>query len=96
MLGTHYTVRRERPLHGFGTAPLGALGQATNGGNAAMGVIYGTLSLVSSGASAYHGFKRNRDSVGWGIWWGLMGGLFPIITPAIGFAQGWSKPRKKK
>lgn len=48
------------------------------------------LEAASVGLSAYHGYKRN-NSVGWAIWWGLMGGLFPIITPVIAFAQGFSK-----
>lgn len=52
--------------------------------------IWGVLSTASAAASAYHGYKRN-NSVGWAIWWGLMGGMFPVITPAIGLAQGWSK-----
>lgn len=64
---------------------------------AALGVDPGTTAMVwsavstaSMAASAYHGYKRN-DSVGWAIWWGLMGAMFPVITPAIGVAQGFGK-----
>jgi hypothetical protein len=48
------------------------------------------LSVASGAASAYHGYKRNQ-SIGWGVWWFLMGSIFPIITPAIGLAQGFGK-----
>lgn len=56
---------------------------------------YRVLAIASSAASAYHGYKRN-DSIGWAVAWGLLGGLFPIITPAIGFAQGFGKRKKGK
>jgi len=53
--------------------------------------LWGIASLVSMGASAYHGSKRHGGSVVWGIWWGLVGGVFPVLTPAIGAAQGFAK-----
>ena len=52
--------------------------------------IAGTVSMA---ASAYHGYKRN-NSVGWALGWGLLGALFPIITPTIGIAQGFAKPKR--
>lgn len=55
-----------------------------------------TLSVVSSGASAYHGYKRNRGSVGWAVGWGVLGALFPIITPAVALAQGFGKSRGRR
>jgi hypothetical protein len=55
-------------------------------------IFWGVASTVSTGLGAYHGYKRN-SSIGWAIWWGLMGGIFPIVTPAIAFAQGFGKPR---
>ena len=51
------------------------------------------VAIVSVGASAYHGYKRN-DSVGWGIVWGLLGGIAPVITPAIAVAQGFGEPER--
>lgn len=54
------------------------------------------LSAVSVGASAFHGYRRNRGSIGWALGWGLLGGLFPIITPAIALAQGYGKPAKRR
>ena len=50
------------------------------------------VALASSGAGAYHGYKRNHGSIGWALWWSLMGGMFPIFTPAIALAQGFGKP----
>ena len=51
------------------------------------------LSMISSAACAYHGYKRN-GSFGWGLGWGLLGGMFPIITPTIAVAQGFGKPSR--
>jgi hypothetical protein len=75
------------------TGPIIVFGQATDGSNTGFSVspIWSALSIASSAASAYHGYKRN-NSVGWALWWGFMGGLFPVITPAIALAQGFSKP----
>ena len=47
------------------------------------------LSIASSAASAYHGSKRHGGSIGWGIAWGAVGAIFPVLTPAIGAAQGF-------
>ena len=78
----------------FGMRGLGGLGEIGNmaTANPVATTIWGGIAALSAGASAYHGYKRN-NSVGWAIWWGLMGGLFPIITPAIGLAQGFGKRR---
>lgn len=56
--------------------------------------IFRVLQMVSVGASAYHGYKRN-NSIGWAIGWGLLGGLAPVITPAVALAQGFGKPKTK-
>lgn len=52
--------------------------------------IWGIASTVSMAASAFHGYRRNQ-SIGWAIWWGLMGGVFPIFTPVVALAQGYSR-----
>lgn len=49
-------------------------------------IVYGVLGAASSGASFYHGLKKN-DSLGWGLWWGFCGGLFPVITPLYAYHQ---------
>lgn len=54
--------------------------------------VYQIGSLAGLTVGAYHGFLRNRGSVGWAIGWGLLGGLFwPFVIP-IAFAQGIGKP----
>jgi hypothetical protein len=54
---------------------------------------WGTGIVAASAAlSAYHGFKRNDDSAGWGLTWGLLGALFPIITPLVALAEGFAVP----
>jgi len=58
------------------------------GVHAAMSVAGGTL-------GAYHGYKRNRGSLGWALAWSALGTGAPIITTAVAFAQGFGKPIKK-
>jgi hypothetical protein len=57
-----------------------------------MGTVLGVLSLASSAVCAYHGYKRNCDSVGWAVGWALLGGAFPVIAPVVAVAQGVGKP----
>lgn len=57
-------------------------------------VIWRIAAGVSAVASAYHGYKRHGDSIGWGIAWFLLGGLFPVITPGVAVIQGFGKRRK--
>lgn len=83
-------------------APTNQLGPPGNNRIAAGGAYAGNgkwrplppwmwvLSAGSSAASAWHGYRRNQ-SIGWAIWWAVMGGMFPLVTPAIGAAQGWGK-----
>lgn len=47
-------------------------------------------------ALTYHGYKRNKGSVGWALAWGLGGGLVWPITLPIAFFQGYAKPAKRK
>ena len=55
--------------------------------------IWGLISTASMAASAYHGYKRN-DSLFWALVWGGCGAIFPVITPTIGFAQGFAIRKK--
>jgi hypothetical protein len=55
--------------------------------------IYSIVSVASAIASGYHGVKRNRGSVGWGLVWFILGGAFPVLTPTIAVAQGFGKPK---
>lgn len=47
-------------------------------------------------SGAYHGYKRNGDSWGWGIGWFILGGMFWPLTIPISVAQGYGKKAKKK
>lgn len=63
-----------------------------------LGIMLGVpllISTLSAGASAYHGYKRNRGSAGWAVAWGTLGFLFPIITPIVALVQGYGEPAKK-
>lgn len=73
-----------------GMQSLGDLQQMPEGA----ALFFGTLSLISMGLSTYHGYKRHRGSIPWAIGWGILGGLFPIVTPAVAFAEGFAKPMK--
>lgn len=77
---------RLRGLRGLGQTEIGNMATA----NPVATTVWGVLSAVSAGASAYHGYKRN-NSVGWAIVWGLLGGIFPILVPAIAIAEGFGK-----
>jgi hypothetical protein len=57
--------------------------------------LWWTLVSASIALSTFHGIKRHRGSIPWGLGWGLLGGLFPIVVPAIAIAQGLGTPIKK-
>jgi hypothetical protein len=59
-------------------------------------ILFYVLDMASVGLSAFHGYRRHNGSVGAAIGWGLLGGLFPVITPAVAFAQGFGKPKPIK
>jgi hypothetical protein len=56
-----------------------------------------TWKRVASGVGAalavYHGYKRNHESLGWGIAWGALGALFPLITVPVALAQGFGEEK---
>lgn len=57
--------------------------------------VWGFLAVASAAASGYHGIKRHRGSVGWGVAWFFLGGMFPVLTPVVAVAQGYAKPMPK-
>lgn len=70
---------------------------ASNAESSIVGVAAGLWTvgaMVSGPVVAYHGYKRNNDSIGWAIGWYLLSGFFPI-TPVIAYAQGFAKPIKE-
>lgn len=82
-----------------GTRGLGALGQAdedTVASRVTYRPIYAVLGLAGTALGAYHGYRRNRGSIGWAIGWGLLGGMFPVITVPVAFAQGYGKPAGRR
>lgn len=52
------------------------------------------LSPVIIVASAYHGYKRNRESYGWGLGWATLAVFAPFLTTGFALAQGFGKPKK--
>lgn len=77
----------------FGYGGLGAL---NNGGLGALGnfgdgsLATNIVYLAISASNAYHGYKRNGNSVGWGIGWFVFG--FGPIGLIVSLVQGWGKP----
>jgi hypothetical protein len=90
---TTCTQARDYPA-GYNLAPeFRGLSAISMGDPGFRTVMYG-LSAVSAAACGYHGYKRNRGSIGWTIGWVLLGSALPLIAPAIGLAQGWAKPAR--
>lgn len=54
--------------------------------------IWMTVSFLSGLISAYHGYKRNGNSIGWGLGWYFLGAWFPVIVPIGAYLQGYAKP----
>lgn len=44
--------------------------------------------------SAYHGYKRNHGSYGWGLGWAALAAFAPFLTTGFALAQGFGKPKK--
>ena len=55
--------------------------------------VRSALPKVSMVLSAYHGMRRNRGSILWGLAWGAAGRVFPLLVPALAFAQGFAKEK---
>jgi hypothetical protein len=55
---------------------------------AAVRAAYSIASLAGGALGAYHGYKRNDESVGWAIGWFFFGSILPIFALPIMFAQG--------
>lgn len=73
----------ERPgVHGYG-----AVSEAGVWRNA-----YGLASLAGAVGGAYHGYKRNRGSIGWAVGWSIFGSFLPFLSLPISVAQGFGKP----
>ncbi len=82
-----------QPTHA--TAPAPTL-KAFMGDDAATGgslLDNPAIPKIAMVLSAYHGLRRNRGSIGWGLAWGVAGRLFPFLVPALAVAQGFAKEK---
>lgn len=59
--------------------------------NAAL--IKNVLTVVAAGAAAFHGYRRNRGSIGWSVAWFATALVFPVISTAVAFAQGFGRAK---
>jgi hypothetical protein len=59
-------------------------------------IVGRVLSMAGAGLGAYHGYKRNRNSIGWAFGWSIFGGLMPIFAIPVAVAQGVGKPKAAK
>jgi hypothetical protein len=51
------------------------------------------LRPVSAVIAGIHGYNRNCDSWGAAAGWAALGFLFPVITPVVALAQGFTKEK---
>jgi len=51
------------------------------------------LSATGTAVGVYHGYNRNRSSVGWGLAWGLLGWFFPVVITGVSLFQGPGKAK---
>ncbi len=55
-------------------------------------VVLAAHAAILLGA-AYHGFRRNGDSVLWGLSWAFGAALCPTVTAAFAVSQGFGERR---
>lgn len=104
MMGNAFALRSPwmRELQGGGRFDRIRLGQAEEEAPAPRAprapatwqIAYGVAATASFGLSVFHGYRRH-DSLWGGLGWGLLGLLFPIITPAVAFAQGFGERKRR-
>lgn len=72
--------------------PIGKTASKLNATQKAFLLLHGVI-LV---AVAYHGYRRNRNSVPWGAAWAVGALLCPSVTMAFALTQGFAKTAKAK
>lgn len=82
---------QERPLWGVGEPVVSSVNRQwwddpTYRTIRTIEYIGGTAGMI---AGAYHGYKRNGGSIGWGIGWAILGSMFWPIAIPIMFIQGF-------
>jgi hypothetical protein len=54
-------------------------------------LAWGALTAAAVAFSAYHGVRRNRGSVVYGLAWGLGAAVAPVVVPIVAVAQGYAE-----
>jgi hypothetical protein len=54
--------------------------------------LWRLISMATSVALAYHGYRRNHGSILWAFVWAGAGGIVAPIGLGLAFAQGFGKP----
>jgi hypothetical protein len=70
--------------------PVGRASFSLTTGDKVMLGVHGLILL----SVAYHGYRRNEDSVPWALSWALGGFLCPTVTLAFALTQGFAKPER--
>jgi hypothetical protein len=52
------------------------------------------LRPVSAVVSGIHGYRRHCNSWGAAAGWAALGFIFPVVTPVVALAQGYSKTKE--
>lgn len=81
-------ARVEQPI-----ARLGAYDEEAKSTTPAIDTFVWLGRLAGTVSGAYHGYKRNNESIGWGIGWALLGNIFWPVTIPVSLAQGFGKPK---
>ncbi len=84
-----------RPAAKRGLGDADPIGKTVNGLTYAQKVMLGVHGVVLLGV-AFHGYKRNRNSVPWGLSWAMGGLLCPTVTLAFALTQGFADTAKKE
>ncbi len=69
--------------------PVGAVWGHLGQTQKIMLAIHGVILLAVS----YHGYKRNSNSVPWGLAWALGGLACPTVTAGFALTQGFADPK---
>lgn len=68
-----------------------ALAPSSSGLMKAYDQVKNVASTAVGVASVYHGYKRNNNSIAWGLAWGAFGTLFWYVAAPVMLAQGFGK-----
>lgn len=89
-LGQGVEVEADLPGAGGGFSMELSEGQITAATTARV-----TLGALAAGVAAWHGYRRNNRSVGWGALWGTSAFLMPFVTLAYAAGQGWGRRTRR-